>query len=127
MSSLVIPGGAARSSATAEPRRRGEYDVFKMLDVSAFPRLRGSCSSKRELRLAILFGFDAGSEQLLEEALLDQALDGAVVDDAMEVERLQILRQPRIDLLLDDRLDGGIHHVRHALEDVAFRVKVVDA
>ena len=63
----------------------------------------------------------------VEVAFLHEPIDGAVVDHLVEVEGFHLGRDSRIRLLRHDRLDRGRQHVRHAVEDVAVLVEIVDA
>ena len=70
-----------------------------MWSLSIRPRL----SSEGQRRFALLFRFDSRAEELLEVSFLDEPLDGAVVDQLLEVEGLEIGSEPGVGLLRDDR------------------------
>src|SRR5262245_20658999 len=112
------------SATTCRRSRSTSYRLVRPRISSLYirPRLLES-----DRRLALLFRLHARAEHLLEVAFFDQARHGPVVDHFVEVVALQTRRDPRIDLLRDDGLHRRRQHVRHAIEDVAVLVEIVDA
>ncbi len=93
---------------------------------SSWRRGRLRVSPEGEFRFALLFGFDSGAVQFLEEAFLHETIDGAVVDDGFEIERLHCGGRLRVRLI-DDGFDGSGQDKRHAFERVGFGVQVINA
>ena len=82
---------------------------------------------EREFGFALFFGFHAWSEKLLEKSFFDETVDNAVVDGLAKIVSFHLSCEDGVGLLRDHGLDGCRHYVRHALETVRFRIRVVDA
>ena len=106
--------------------QRRNFAGFAVQPVLLRRRDRFGVSPKGEFRFALLFGFDSGAEQFLEEAFLHETIDDAVIDDGFEVELLHCSCRLRVRLI-DDGFDRAGQDVRDTFERVGFGIQVVNA